>query len=671
MLSGRIIALARFVLAVSLGVALGAQAPAVQAPVFRGGTTLVQLDVVVTDADGKPVRGLDKSAFTVLDNGRERPVVAALEYHHDAPAGGLFRKDVASSAVERLVVIVVDDHSKFGEPLDRAKKAAADVIRSLAGRAHLALVRTNREPGVEFTPNAQELLDALDYDPTIHPPAPVRPMADWGLVQSLINKGNIKVANDPALEPVTRLEAERSPGRTMGGGPVPPIPDTLYHAFGDGLLSANDGRRKSFIVISEGQIYSRLMGPFIEDEVKRLDQGKLSEQQLVKELHERLQQVWQAASRTNSSVSIIDPRLSVAGRTIGGDGRSRLIRAGFDALAASTGGYAAIRNESFDTAIDRVVSELDHYYVLGFEPTDPKDRRARSVEVRLNSNLNVNRPGLVVRARTAFQLDETARTRAAAAAKKDPLLGLAYSPIPTAGLPLRIWATVLPPPLGSGSASSASGAGAALPIALWIDSGGRPLSEYAVFTLDMAKHREVGKPIGRKFSGAPPSVLPLEAPVLPPGAYQLRVAAHDASAGGSAYINITVPDLRNRALAILGLVIGRSFTNRADAAPLPFTPTMNRVFEPGVTLRVGFSVWRAAEGAVRATEDDVRATIQVLDANEAPVGSATQRTVLPNGPPVAEEIELPAKPGAYLLRVTARSGTFVATDEVGFEIRGG
>ena len=101
-----------------------------QAPIFRSGTSLVQLDVVVTGRDGKPVAGLTKEDFTVLDAGRERPVVAMNEFHHEAPRAANLNSDVATGATERLVAVVLDDHSQTGEPLERASAHDGSAVAS-------------------------------------------------------------------------------------------------------------------------------------------------------------------------------------------------------------------------------------------------------------------------------------------------------------------------------------------------------------------------------------------------------------------------------------------------------------------------------------------------------------------------------------------------------------
>ena len=69
----------------------------------------------------------------------------------------------------------------------------------------------------------------------------------------------------------------------------------------------------------------------------------------------------------------------------------RLSQDSLRVLAANTGGFAAVNQNDFNSAFDRIVQENSSYYVLGFYSTN--ERRAgryRKLEVR------VKRPGLRV-----------------------------------------------------------------------------------------------------------------------------------------------------------------------------------------------------------------------------------------------------------------------------------
>src|SRR5688572_8185758 len=54
-----------------------AQQPPAQPPAtFRTGVDLVEVDVSVLDKDRRPVRGLSRESFTILEDGKARPAVA-------------------------------------------------------------------------------------------------------------------------------------------------------------------------------------------------------------------------------------------------------------------------------------------------------------------------------------------------------------------------------------------------------------------------------------------------------------------------------------------------------------------------------------------------------------------------------------------------------------------
>ena len=107
-------------------------------------------------------------------------------------------------------------------------------------------------------------------------------------------------------------------------------------------------------------------------------------------------------------------------------------------LAASTGGFAAVNRNDLNGAFDRIVTENSSYYMLGYYSTNERrDGRFRKIEVR------VKRPGL--RVRVAQRLLRGARPRArirrAVAATVSPALAEAIgSPLPVAGVPMKVFA---------------------------------------------------------------------------------------------------------------------------------------------------------------------------------------------------------------------------------------
>src|SRR5947209_6953236 len=110
-----------FVRAVLLAVVTGAVLPVLQdQQTFRSNVDLVQVDVSVLDKDRRPVRGLTVANFTVLEDGKPRPVTVfnriEIEEHPPSVDGVApwirdVPPDVTTNDVRpegRLVVIMFD-----------------------------------------------------------------------------------------------------------------------------------------------------------------------------------------------------------------------------------------------------------------------------------------------------------------------------------------------------------------------------------------------------------------------------------------------------------------------------------------------------------------------------------------------------------------------------------
>ena len=76
---------ARLAFVSALTISLQAQQTPAPQPVFRSGVELVQVEVVVTGRDGRPVHGLSASDFVVLDRGKPQEIAAIEDVRHDPP----------------------------------------------------------------------------------------------------------------------------------------------------------------------------------------------------------------------------------------------------------------------------------------------------------------------------------------------------------------------------------------------------------------------------------------------------------------------------------------------------------------------------------------------------------------------------------------------------------
>src|SRR5204863_10104106 len=110
-------------------------------PPFQSGVDVVQVDVTVLDKDRRPVRGLTQADFTVLENGKPRPIVAfvpvELGERDASPASATWMRDVPRDVTTnalrpegRLVVIMFDWSIRFEdqELARRIARAAVDAL---------------------------------------------------------------------------------------------------------------------------------------------------------------------------------------------------------------------------------------------------------------------------------------------------------------------------------------------------------------------------------------------------------------------------------------------------------------------------------------------------------------------------------------------------------------
>jgi VWFA-related protein len=124
------------------GAGPGSGAAPQQQPVFRATVELVQVDVIVRDRDGNPVRGLTPEDFVILDRRKPQAVSTFKEIRRDQdrPSGPArafpptLKLDVASNQSaksERLIVMVLDDLHAYRGRDETVKTIARQVVENL------------------------------------------------------------------------------------------------------------------------------------------------------------------------------------------------------------------------------------------------------------------------------------------------------------------------------------------------------------------------------------------------------------------------------------------------------------------------------------------------------------------------------------------------------------
>ncbi|MGE3402774.1 MAG: VWA domain-containing protein, partial [Vicinamibacterales bacterium] len=408
-------------------------------PVFRVEVNYVEVDAIVTDAQGRVVTDLTADDFELIED-RTPQTISAFSYVNlpiDQPERPLFASAPVEPDVQtnefgegRIYMIVVDTLHIAPANAIKVRNAARQFIeRSFGVNDVAAVVFSGRQAKdtQDFTNNKRLLLEAIDKT----------------------------IGAKPVSSTVARMqELQARPGREPGGGPIAD-PYEFERALNarnsmDRLRVLSEfmanvrGRRKAMLLISEGVEYQ--MGDILASNPAS---GVL----------ESVRDAIGAATRANVAIYGIDPRgLTDPGTdlngfsfnpaaddpTLGNLGirsaieESRVAQDSLRQLSDETGGFAVLNQNDFASAFQRIVADNSSYYVLGYYPTNERrDGRFRNITVR------VKRPGLTVRARRGYLAPRGRAPEAPTAAPgANPLTVAATealsSPLPIAGIPMRI-----------------------------------------------------------------------------------------------------------------------------------------------------------------------------------------------------------------------------------------
>ena len=319
----------------SLGVVVRAQNPqAPQAP-FRARVDLIQVDVSVLDRDRRPVSGLTAADFTLMEDGRPRPIVSFTEVHVPPPAAPTagWVTDIAPDVTTnthppgRLVVIAIDDGALSTNGglwgVQKARAAARAAVKELGPDDVAALVLTEHgRTAQNFTNDRARLLAAIDSTPLFpgtDNPDPKDPKQNWrasctcGLCSV---EGLQRVAQSLMSLPQQRkTDPLHQPGRQRGhhpaGVPAAAVPDVDVSR----RLRAAEARR----------------------DARRVPAG---------------------GARERHDSSAIDPNGLGGGRSY-----PEFLRT----IAENTGGRAVTHDNDPERQVPALLLESSWYYLLGFE----------------------------------------------------------------------------------------------------------------------------------------------------------------------------------------------------------------------------------------------------------------------------------------------------------------
>ena len=654
--------------------------PAVQGPTFRVAVDYVEVDAVVTDAEGRFVRGLTKDDFEILEDGRPQsitafsmvdipapPARAAVSAEHAVPP------DVRSNEGDfngRVVVLVLDDLLVDARRSLAVRSSAKQFINRFVGTNDLvAILTTSGSSSQDFTSNRAMLVAAIDRFMG-------RRLQSVAMAMAETYAATGTPVDNNALERASRSRDVL--GRLNGAA---------------GYLSGIRGRRKTLLWFTEG----------LDFDVDN------PQSQHGASVRDAMTELIGTAQRAGVSFYGVDPRgiggnlddaIDIPALPINNMAGELGMRTAFNELqwtqgtmrtiSAETGGFVVISGD-LNEHFGRIVEANSSYYLLGYYPSsDKKDGKFRALDVR------VKRPALRVQFRKGYAAPRNkseSRASGSAAAAPPELRAAIESPIPLGGVPFRAFAAAFRGPAKNPSVAV---------IIEFSPSGLRFQQQGEVFaeTLDVlvvplnsagkalnGAHDEVPMKLSARTHELVRSqgfriVRGLE---LPPGRYQLHIGARSANskAVGALTYDLEVPDFSKPVLAMSGLAVMSTGADRMPTAPagkdftdvLPMAATALRDFERSDTLFFFTEVHPPRSGTPHAVEI---ATTLTSEAGAVVIRRTDQRrTDEITGKRGAFEHsgKLPlagVAPGRYLLRVEARglvSGGATVTRELEFRVR--
>jgi VWFA-related protein len=602
---------------------LGGQAPtpSQDPPTFRSQIQYVEVDVRVTDQAGRVVEGLGPDDFILRDG--DQPQTIATFSFVDVPiepaevrAAAMTAPDadvVTNAGEGRSYLMVLDDSGAWAnQPKTyRVRHIARRFIREAMGvndQMAVVHVRGDLNAAQGFTRNRGLMLAAIERAGA--------PFFGGGAGIHLFSASGF-AGSDEALNAYDTLQ---------------------YFAA---WLGGMDGGRKAILWIG-GSV------PF--------HHGSAA-------VATGFRDAMRAAVRNNVAIYPV----SAAGLTTRLGLGDLMARAALRDVADATGGLAIVGTNNYSGGFRRILDDTSTYYVLGYYP-QPEWRDGRFHEV----TVNVNRPGLTVRARPGYRApDPTAPVPALPLpADLSPTAADALvRPAPVPGLAIQAFATAFRGSAGSASVlvgAHLSGddlrldAGQQIELAFQAVTPDGVLSpgrrRVVTLNLDAAARDAIQRSGLRVFDRLD----------LPPGRHQVRIVAHQPGGEtGSALAYVDLPEYSEERLTLSGIVLAsEAATDRTLAsddavrAILPADPTMRRRFAASDTLTALAEVYTG--GRTPVPVDQVRVTASVTTAGGARVRDGTPAPVamIPaDAGRAAYTVSLPLAglaPGSYILTIEAQ-----------------
>lgn len=652
--------------------------------IVRISTSLVQIDAVVTDKAGNPIKDLKDSDFEVLQDGKPQKIVSVTYVNTEVPDRSVTpvktdKKPPAAPPTRtlpenarRILTFVVDDGNCFTSRLgmEASRRALEKFVNEQMRPDDLvAIYQTRSGSSVlqQFTSDKAQLMRVVRKI-RWYPPRGVCSNDATGDFFDPARLTTFSKNSDSAPTPIEsasdRANRNRIENRTRDNQVAGLIGVLRYITRG---LQRVSGRKTVFLLSDGIPLYatdSELKGPGNSpSQTMTLGDSRLAMRDLI-----------DSANRASVVFNTIDVRgvmMPDGGITAqdaftgfaGADGdinvtskisatRSAAIvnsQSGMFYLADETGGRFYHDANDLAVPLRRALNLEKGYYLIGYQPEADtfKSKKFNKIEIR------VKRPELNVRTRSGFfgVTDESLRPKKRTGDSE--LYEAIAAPLPTAGLNLQLTAFF------GNTESEGSFARTLVHVdgeqVSYVDEpNGMKKGVFDVVAVTLNEKNEVVDEFNRTHTIHFPAanvasvkqnglIYSADIPVKKPGAYNFRVAIRDVNSKqiGSAGQQIEVPDLKKQNLVLSGLTVGevgfkdgkpvmpsvQRAENGFTAVTTVSDPAIRR-FRPGAVLGYTFQIYNAE---LDRTTRQPNVTVQVRLYREG--------QVVTEGPAQAEQFE--------------------------------
>ena len=322
-------------------------------PTFRGGVSVVNVDVVVSDRSGQPVNDLTQADFEILENGKSQDIeqFRLVKVDGRLKPGAPEPREVRSLGDEevelerddvRVFVIFLDEYHVTRAMSMRVRQRLIPFVKAQLGPNDLVAIMSPLMPvsALTFTRSQDFIVNAIGrFD---------------GVADDLSPRNPVEAAY--AFRPPADIRAIRRQ-----------VVLSALQGLAVRLGSVREGR-KSVLFVSQGwRAGALLKGSLLDDVVT-------------------------SANRHNVAFYPLDP----IGLDGGGRGSMRNATSVMMLLAEETGGRAIVGRNSFEAGLGDMVRDSSAYYLLGYTTRAGNDGKFHEIKVR------VKRKGVDVRARNGY-----------------------------------------------------------------------------------------------------------------------------------------------------------------------------------------------------------------------------------------------------------------------------